>query len=464
MSLLLLVAALAVAGANGANDSFKGVATLWGSRTTGYRTALVWALLTTAAGALVSLLLAQGLLAAFSGKGLVPPTVVADPGFLAAVGCGAALTVAFATRLGLPISTTHALVGGLIGAGLAAGGPVNAANLGGAFLLPLALGPILGFLIARLIYPALRAARLRLGVQRELCLCVGSAAPVPVALAADGSMRAQSSGAAFVLADPAACEERYLGRIAVWDAQRFVDRSHFLSAGLVGFARGLNDAPKIAALAVAAAWSGIGGAEAVLVITVAMTLGGLLAARRVAITMSERIAPLSHGQGFAANAVTAALVGAASLAGLPVSTTHVSCGAIAGVGTVGGGARWAVLRRIGAAWLLTLPLAAALAAATGALVIHVDDAAAAVGVQLRPLEAVIEGARVADGSNAQPGVALVAGEDHHAAQPEQALDHAGVEADVLHAPQVQILNRAREDAFLVFNAVVGDAEDAAAEG
>lgn len=368
MTLLLFAAALALAWANGANDSFKGVATLWGSRTTGYRLALAWGLATTAAGALVSILLAQGLLAAFSGKGLVPDGIAADPAFLLAVGAGAALTVALATRLGLPISTTHALIGGLIGAGFAAGGSVNAARLGGTFLLPLALGPILGFLAARGIYPVLRAARYRLGVQRELCICVGSAEPQPVALAADGSLRLRAGGSALVLAEASVCEERYLGRIAGANAQTLVDRAHFFSAGLVGFARGLNDAPKIAALAVAAALAGVGSGAAVLIVTLAMTLGGLLAARRVAVTMSERIAPLSHGQGFAANAVTATLVGAASFAGLPVSTTHVSCGAIAGVGAAGAGARWSVLRRIGAAWLLTLPLAAGLAAATRAMI------------------------------------------------------------------------------------------------
>src|SRR3989338_5816842 len=104
--LVLAVAFLAYA--NGANDNFKGVATLFGSRTTDYRTALWWATLTTFAGSCVALTLSGGLVKAFSGKGLVPDLLTHDPQFILAVGMGAALTVMLATITGFPISTTHA--------------------------------------------------------------------------------------------------------------------------------------------------------------------------------------------------------------------------------------------------------------------------------------------------------------------------------------------------------------------
>ncbi len=108
---------LLLAYANGANDNFKGVATLFGSGTTEYRRALVWATLTTALGSVTALMLARGLLQAFTGKGLVPPEVVGDPIFPVAVALAAGLTVLLATRLGFPISTTHVSCGSLFGIG-----------------------------------------------------------------------------------------------------------------------------------------------------------------------------------------------------------------------------------------------------------------------------------------------------------------------------------------------------------
>ena len=124
--ILLLAAALFVAYVNGANDNFKGVATLYGSGTTGYWSALGWATLTTLAGSLSSVYLSDKLVKAFSAKGLVPAGIAAAPEFLTAVALGAALTIFLATMTGFPISTTHALTGGLVGAGIAAaGGSVN---------------------------------------------------------------------------------------------------------------------------------------------------------------------------------------------------------------------------------------------------------------------------------------------------------------------------------------------------
>src|SRR4051812_16065338 len=136
----------AVAGlayANGANDNFKGVATLFGSGTTDYRRALAWATFTTLLGSLTAVLLAGELLKSFSGRGLVPDALVNDPRYVAAVALGAGLTVLLATRIGMPVSTTHGLVGGLVGAGWAAGAPVHLPKLASAFFAPLLLSPVL---------------------------------------------------------------------------------------------------------------------------------------------------------------------------------------------------------------------------------------------------------------------------------------------------------------------------------
>ena len=85
MAIALFLAACFLAYANGANDNFKGVASLFGSRTTGYRTAISWATITTFAGSIASIFLAQALLKKFSGKGLVPEAIVGSEQFLLAV-------------------------------------------------------------------------------------------------------------------------------------------------------------------------------------------------------------------------------------------------------------------------------------------------------------------------------------------------------------------------------------------
>ena len=113
----IFLAALFLAYANGANDNFKGVATLYGSNTTNYKRALIWATLTTALGSLMTLYLASELIIVFKGKGLVPENIIQMQNFPLAVGIGAALTVMLATFLNLPVSTTHALIGALAGAG-----------------------------------------------------------------------------------------------------------------------------------------------------------------------------------------------------------------------------------------------------------------------------------------------------------------------------------------------------------
>src|SRR3954470_21207456 len=94
---LLFLATCFLAYSNGANDNFKGVASLYGSRTTDYRTALTWATVSTFSGSAASIFLAQSLLKKFSGKGLVPDALVGSDYFLLAVVLGAACTVILAT-------------------------------------------------------------------------------------------------------------------------------------------------------------------------------------------------------------------------------------------------------------------------------------------------------------------------------------------------------------------------------
>ncbi len=358
---LLLAATCFLAYTNGANDNFKGVATLFGSHTTTYWRALLWATATTFTGSVASVFLARTLVHRFSGKGLVPDAVAASPEFMLAVALGAGLTVLLATLLGFPISTTHSLTGALVGSGVVAvGTQVNAGVLGTAFFLPLLLSPLAAVLLASGAYLFFRALRIRLGVTKESTLMIGdldTRPPTPeAALAFSAADRSVPSSPAAVL---------YRGRVLGLNAQTMLDAAHYGSAGVVSFARGLNDTPKIVALLLAV--EGLALAHGMLAVAVAMALGGLLNARKVAETMSRKITPMNPGQGFTANMVTGLLVVFASRFGLPVSTTHVSVGSIFGIGTVTRGANMRIVGEIVLSWVLTLPLAALLGAAAHGL-------------------------------------------------------------------------------------------------
>ncbi len=366
MTLIFAVCiALFLAYANGANDNFKGVATLFGSGTTDYRRALLWGTVTTAAGSLLALLFAQGLLAAFSGKGLVPDAVTTMKSFQMAVVFAAAATVMLATRFGFPISTTHALTGALVGAGLlASSSGVNFAKLGTSFFAPLLVSPLLAIVLALVVYPLFHFARVRLKISRESCVCVGceTADAVPVGATPGDSlaMTAVRTFPTMAVGNRTSCQERYNGQLLGVNASSVLDGLHYLSGGIVSFARGLNDTPKIAAILLAG--SAISPVAAITGVTLFMAVGGLLNARKTAETMAHRVTAMNAGQGLTANLVTGFLVIFASKLGLPVSTTHVSCGSLFGIGTVTRQARWQTIAGILAAWVTTLPVAVLLGA------------------------------------------------------------------------------------------------------
>lgn len=302
----LFIVTLFLAYSNGANDNFKGVATLFGSKTTNYKTAIWLATVTTFAGSVASVFLAGTLIKNFSGKGLVPDAIANAADFHLAVAIAASLTVIIATLTGFPISTTHGLTGALVGAGLVAiGTKVNFAALGNSFVLPLLLSPIIAIPLGAGIYSLFNYIYHKSNLTKN---------------------------------------------------QKIIDICHYISAGVVSFARGLNDTPKIVSLIlIIQAFSIQGG---MLAIAVAMALGGLLNARKVAETMSKKLTSLNHTQGLSANIVTGVMVIAASNFGLPVSTTQVSVGSIFGVGVVSKTANVRVFYQIVLSWILTLPTAA----------------------------------------------------------------------------------------------------------
>jgi PiT family inorganic phosphate transporter len=353
MLALIVLAVLCLAYANGANDNFKGVATLFGSGTANYRGALIWATVTTLLGSLAAAILAEKLLKNFSGRGLVSDDLVAHPDFVAAVALGAGLTVLLATRIGMPISTTHSLVGALVGAGWAAGSAVNGTKLATDFFLPLLVSPLVAIVTTTAVYLVLHTARRGLSIKAESCFCVGKEVIEIVPVLDSSAVVARIEQLSIKSGTSVTCRSRYQGQFLGVEVGPLFDWLHYLSAGIVSFARGLNDTPKIAALLLTVPL--LGNFGSVSVIGVAIALGGLFSAWRVAEMMSQKITPMNHGQGFTANLITGIVVIGASHLGMPVSTTHVSCGALFGIGTVTRQARWGTILAILLAWLTTLP-------------------------------------------------------------------------------------------------------------
>jgi PiT family inorganic phosphate transporter len=365
--ILLVLTTLFVAYANGANDNFKGVATLYGANVAGYRKAITIATLATFAGCIASVFFAEALIEAFSAKGLVPDAVAASPTFLISVAAGAGGTVILATLLGFPISTTHGLTGALVGAGLiAAGAELDLSMLGSSFVLPLLLSPVIAVLLTMPLYKVAHGLTQRSGITKESCVCVAPGEFTPVvafhgAGALPGAVGYGEIRSVAVTAGTAPeCMEKYNGAVLGITAQKLVDAVHYASAAAVSFARGLNDTPKIVGLLLVA--EALHVEISVLAVAGAMALGGWLNSRKVAETMSKKISRMNDGQALTANLVTAFLVIFASRFGMPVSTTHVSVGSIAGIGIVNGSADRSVASAILMSWLLTLPVAALIAA------------------------------------------------------------------------------------------------------
>lgn len=307
---LLTLSALLVAYATGANATFKGVASLLGSGTASYRVTLAWAVATGFAGSLTAVLLAGEMVKKFSGKGLVPDALIAQPSFVLAVALGGAGTVILASWLGFPVSTTHALTGALVGTGLTAHAEgLDFSKLWEGFARPLLLSPVLAIVVSAVLYRVLRTLK----------------------LAPDHHTRT-------------------------------LDALHFLSAGATGFARCLNDTPKMVALLLLA--GPLGGSTGMILIGITMAIGGWISARQVAETLAHKITGMNPGEGFSANLATSLLVTTASVYALPVSTTQVSVGALLGIGITTRKARWSTAIPVLLSWVITLPCAALLGAIT----------------------------------------------------------------------------------------------------
>ncbi len=355
-ALLLLILVAALAYWNGANDVSKGIATLAGSGVANLKTAVIWGTLCTVAGALTAAVLAGKLVKAFSGSGLITDMPVGH-GFLLAVAIGSMVWVAIATLTRLPVSTTHSITGALVGAGVAVGGwnGLNWDRLLDKFLIPLAVSPLLALALMYFLFPLFSFGFARL---QNYCLCLEKTG---WSLSGQSAAAMTQEATEMVAGKSTDCE----CEPAVTHRLNILDALHWLSSGAVSFARGLNDAPKILGVGLAASLTlNLDSGTALFIVALAMGLGSAFAGFKVTETLATKVTPMSPVQGFSANLVTAFLVIIASRMGVPVSTTHVSSSAIIGMGLKrdAKSVNWNTVRDMLLAWLVTLPIAAIIAA------------------------------------------------------------------------------------------------------
>jgi PiT family inorganic phosphate transporter len=356
-----------VAYVNGANDVSKGIATLAG--VSNYRRAILWGTLWTTFGSVAAFEFSRSLVTTF-GKGLLTPGVV--PTFSAAIAtvAGAGLWVGSATRFGLPVSTTHAIVGSIAGVTTMAYGfgGMNWSVLAGKVALPLLLSPIVS------VFASVLVLRLwnQISPTGADCLCAEIVTPRPALASAAANV--DITPLTFPATELVACYKSELGAdspvadfpVAV---SLTLDHLHWFTSAGTSFARGLNDAPKMVAIALAAAsLSGFairGSLPMYLLIALGILAGSLHAGRRVTTVLAEKITRMDHREGFIANLVTSLLVGPGAFLGLPMSTTHVASGAIIGIGVQKGDAiAWQRVKEMTLAWVVTFPAAALLGVLT----------------------------------------------------------------------------------------------------
>lgn len=364
MELVSFILVLALAYANGTNDVSKAIATLVGSGVTNYRVAILWGTCWTMIGAGAAAFVASAMVKTFS-QGLVQTGTMIPPTVTMAVLAGAMAWVLLASRTGLPVSTTHALTGAIVGAGLAAlaGGTLLWPAVIKKIALPLFLSPFLALALSYLLHPCLRLVAAR---WEGTCLCVIPASRALVAIDARGSTRTLFQTPAFgqpVLAVPSQCDRSGLQGLSVG-----LDTVHWLSSGLASFARGTNDAPKIVAMLLlsnaTAAWPSVSIQFAVFGgVTLAMGVGSYIGGLRVTKVLAENVTRMNHMEGLSANLTTSSLVLLSGILGLPVSTTHVSSSAIIAIGLRNGvqTVRWPTVQSMVLAWIVTLPATAVLA-------------------------------------------------------------------------------------------------------
>ncbi len=325
-------------------------------------------------------------------KGIVSTDIMADP-HIALIGAlsallAAALWVSFATWKSLPVSTTHSIVGAMIGFGVMAGG-FSVINLGklGAVVMSWMISPVFALLISygmfklivKLILSrrdpferALRLSPLFVGLTAFVIVLsflfktpLGKKLHVsmPVAILIALAL------AAFLGYIGMRLLARYVGRLSSRDEEEIFRRIQIGTSCYVALAQGSNDvANAIGPLAVIYFIVKTGGIGANVPVPIFLLLfGGVgiacgisMAGHRVMDTIGRKITTLSNSRGFAVDFAAATTVLIASKLGLPVSTTHATVGGVMGVGLARGmeAVNFKIIFKIMLYWILTVPASA----------------------------------------------------------------------------------------------------------
>lgn len=303
---------------NGFHDTANVVATSISTHAMPPRLAVAYAAVFNFAGAFISLAVAATVAKDVVDAGVITPTVV-FAGLIGAIAWNLSTWY-----FGLPSSSSHALIGGVVGSAFVAAGSdaVLSDGLVGKVLVPAVVAPVVAFVVGVI------AINVVYGV-------VGRERPGPV----NRGFR--------------------LGQV--------------ISSGMLALAHGTNDAQKtmgvitLALIANGSLSSNAGVPFWVVVCAAsAISLGTYVGGWRIIRTMGTRIIKMDAAQGFSAQGAGAAVILASSHFGFPLSTTQVISGGVmgAGAGKRVSAVRWGVAGNIVVAWLLTLPAAAAIGAAT----------------------------------------------------------------------------------------------------
>ena len=318
----LLVALIGVALAfdflNGLHDAANSIATVVSTRVLSPQVAVLWA----AFFNFIAFLFFGLHVAETVGKGIIDPLIV-DPSVIFGALCGAIAWNVITWLLGIPSSSSHALIGGLLGAGISKGG-LGVVESSGVIKTTVAifLSPTIGMIVALLL----------------VVLTSWLFKPVNAGI-----------------------------------ADRIFRRGQLLSAAAYSLGHGANDAQKTMGIIAVLLFSQgmLAGDEfyvpfwVVISAQAAMGLGTLMGGWRIVHTMGSKITRLTPHQGFCAETGGSIMLFSATWLGIPVSTTHTITGCIMGVGAARrfSAVRWGVAGNIVFAWIVTLPAAGLIGAA-----------------------------------------------------------------------------------------------------
>lgn len=305
--IVVIVAAIGFGIANGFNDAANAIATVIGTRTLSPRDAVIMAAIFEFIGAATGTAVALTI-----GKGIVSAQFLDMSVVLAGVGA-IIIWAVLATRYGMPISLTHGLVAGLVGAGIATSGT------------------------QAIVWKVLVTVISAVGIAPLLGLASGFLVMVAILW--------------------------IFRRTAPGKVQNIFRRMQILSAAFLAYSHGKNDGQMpIGLIAMALmVYSGTGEFYipfwAVIVSAASISIGTAMGGQRVIKTVGLQMTTLRPAQGFAANVSSAAIIEIASRLGIPVSTTHCASTAIMGVGATRrlSAVRWGIARNIVLTWILTFP-------------------------------------------------------------------------------------------------------------